>query len=188
MRVFKKVLYLVPLLLLWLMLSVMVWGAVFTRITDAPAEEKLTVYIDGPVREGTELAAALEKNALGRVRMVKVHPFDYAMFDLEAIAAGDLYIAPETDADTYRDWFAPLPETLLGAGEILYRDDVPLGVRVYDAGTGEGCLKGFILYPPAGTGEDWYLFLGAASRHVSGHDGAVDDAAVPAAEMILKTE
>ena len=35
-------------------------------------------------------------------------------------------------------------------------------------------------------GEDWYLFLGAASRHLEGNEGAVDNEAVPAALMILK--
>ena len=186
MRTVKRILYLVPLLLLWLVMCVMVWGSVFSRLTDAPADRKLTVYIDAGVRNGTVLAAALEENAEGSVRMVKVHPFDYAMFNVETIALADLYIGPEADADTYRDWFAPLPWQLEGAGEILYRDGVPLGVKIYDGLTGEGSLKDYVAYPPAGTGGDWYLFLGAASRHLEGNEGAADNEAVPAALMILK--
>ena len=186
MSTFRKILYLVPLLLMWLVMSVMVWGSVFGRLTDAPADKKLTVYIDSGVRDEAVLAAALEESVGDNIRMVKVHPFDYAMFNVETIALADLYIAPETDADTYRDWFAPLPEELLEAGDILYRDGVPLGVKIYDALTGEGCLRAHVVYPPTGSGEDWYLFFGAASRHLMGNDGAVDNEALPAALMILK--
>ena len=100
-----------PAALLWAMTAVMLTGFVFTRITDTDPAHKITVYALCEVKNGAELAERLERALGGAVRMVKVHPFTYAMFGSEALRTADLYIVPDSERDAYRDWFAPAPES-----------------------------------------------------------------------------
>ena len=47
----RKFFSLVPVLILWLMLSVLVWGFVFTRITDTDPAHKITLFVDSEVTD-----------------------------------------------------------------------------------------------------------------------------------------
>ncbi len=110
MKTFRKIISLVPLLILWLMLSIFLWGFVFNLITDAPRSEKLTLCVDAETPEAVELAVQLEEKLAGKVRMVKVRPFDYAMFDSGTLTGADLFIVPASHVEIYQEWFCPLPE------------------------------------------------------------------------------
>ncbi len=174
----RKFFSLIPALILWLMLSVLVWGFVFTRITDTDAAHKITLFIDTQVTDATGLAVKLEEGLGGNIKMVKVHPFTYAMLDGEQLKAADLFIIRADHMETYGDWLTPLPEEI--------REGDAWGVRAYDAETQAGIAADFINYRPLGEPElDYYLCFGNRSRHNPSLENAVDNAALAAANLLL---
>lgn len=186
MRRFRQFLDLAPAMLMWLMLSIFLWGFVFGFLTDAPAEEKLVLFIDAPLTEETALAVQLEEVMAAPVRMVQVRAFSYAMMDGGEIENADLYIIGESQLAEYQHWFAPLPDELQEAGEVLLADGVPLGVKVYDAVSGTGAAARHIGYAAPGKAhEDHYLFIGRNSLHLLTNENAADNQAVTCAAYVL---
>ena len=187
MKKVKKFFSLLPMLIIWLMISVFLWGFVFTRITDTDPKHKVTLFIDCQVPGSVQLTVELEKNKkeLG-IRMVKVHPFTYAMLDSSVLRQADLYIVKSSDIDEYADWFAQLPEEMLVYSDLLSWDNIAWGIRIYNAETGEGAAVQYIDYTADGTvTEDYYLLFGKESVHVPGNTGAVDDASLDIARSLL---
>ncbi|MBR3019925.1 MAG: hypothetical protein IKH57_23095 [Clostridia bacterium] len=180
----RKFLSLIPALIIWLMLSALVWGFVFTRITDTDPAHKLTLFIDAQVTDATTLAVQLEEHLGGNIRMVKVHPFTYAMLDGEQLKAADLYIIRADRMETYREWLLPLPEDF---GEAVYAaDGESWGVLAYDAENKAGIASGYINYlPPGEPEENYYLCFGLKTSHVQTQENAVDNAAIDAAKLLL---
>lgn len=186
MKKVKRFLALLPALILWLMFSILLWGFVFTRITDTAAEKKLVLCVDAPVPGATDLAVALEAYADEGIRMVKVHPFTYAMMNGDALRSADLYIVKESDIPQYRDWFLPLPQAFDGR-PVYSMEGEAYGVLVYDAKKQTGAAQAYIDYiQPSETPENCYLLFGKNSVHVSTNENAVDNAAVHLAEALLK--
>lgn len=186
MRKLRQFFDLAPAMLMWLMLSIFLWGFVFNFLTDAPAQEKLTLFIDAPLTEETALAVRLEGVVEAPVRMVQVRGFSYAMMSSDGIENADLYILGASQLETYREWFAPLPEDLQALGEVFIADDVPLGLKVYDAASGQGAAAHHIGYTaPGKTNEDHYLCVGRNSLHVLSNENAVDDQAVTCAAYLV---
>lgn len=159
MKKFKPFFDLVPAMLMWLMLSIFLWGFVFSALTDIPPAEKVTLFVDASLSGETRLATAMEQAISAPVRAVQVRPFAYAMMGSEEIEQADLYIVSASAVETYREWFAPLPEGLQGD---LLLDGVAYGIRVWDAQAGTGAARETIQY----VGEDYYLLFGARSLHV----------------------
>lgn len=182
MKTVRKILSLIPLLVLWLMFSIFLWGFVFNLITDAPAAQKIALYVDAETPGATRLAVRLEEMLGGKARMVKVRPFTYAMFGSGALIGADLFIVPASHVETYLDWFAPVPENLRAQNGLLEIGGVPLGLPAYSAAADAGIARDCIDYAgPAGEREDYYLFFGKASVHLPGNENAADDYAVDAA-------
>ena len=179
-RWIRRLFALLPWFVLWAFFIVLFGGFVMNRITDAPAAQKLTVYVDGEVRDAVQLAEKLEEHLNGSLRMAKVHPFSYALFGTDALKSADLYLVPASDAETYADWFAPLPGR--------WRDDPAAWRR-------EGTAYGLPLKKEDGSrplgaylpesAETWYLFFGARSLHLADNAGSADNWAVTAAEFLL---
>ena len=157
---------LVPALLLWVIFSVLVWGSVFVRITDAPREKKITLYADAQVIDGTALSAALEEAKADGIRMVQARPFSYAMFDGGPLETADLLIVPASHVETYRDWLGPLPGEMAALGECLLRDGEAWGLKIFDAQSHGGAAASYIAYEAVETPEDYYLFFGVNSVHI----------------------
>ena len=164
MRVLKNIRSQLHSFALWLIVSVIFWGWIFTLVTDAPPAEKVTVYCHVPGIQDTALAAALEEHMPEGLRMIKVHSFDYVMFDVETIGLGDVFIIPASEIETYAESLAPVGEEP--------------GVKVYDAVTGSGAAMDYIQYAD----EDFYLFLGAGSVHLE------DGKALKVARELLSME
>lgn len=157
MRVLKNILSHLHIFVLWALLSAMLWAWIFTLVTDTTADKKITIYCHVPQVKSTELAVRLEENLPEGLKMIKVHSFDYVMFEIEPINGGDIYIIPASE----RSEFA---EDLSGEG-----------VKVYDQETGTGIAAEYITYGS----EDYYLFFGAHSLHLE------DGKAAAAAEALL---
>lgn len=177
---------LLPALVIWLMLSVLVWGFVFTRITDTDPAHKLTLFIDTQVTDATTLAVQLEEHLGGNIKMAKVRPFTYAMLDGEQLKAADLFIIRADHMETYADWLTPLPEAMRESGQEYTREGEAWGILMYDAEAHSGTASGFIDYQPPGEPEEsYYLCFGNRSLHNPARTDAVDSAAVDAAKLLL---
>lgn len=146
----KRVMNLIPLMLLWLVLSVIIWGWVFGLLTDTDRAHKLTLYVDGEVKDGVGLAVALERELKGEVRMVQVRPFTYAMMNEGDIRAADLYILPDADLPSYGEWLRQPGEPLAGSG------------------------APWLALDKAG---NWRLYIGASTLHGAETDGLAETAA-----------
>lgn len=183
-KALKRFLDLIPALILWLMFSVLVWGWIFTLLTDTSAENKVALFADAPVPDETALAAALEEALPEGVRMVKAHPFTYAMFGGEEIASADLYVVPASHVSQYLSWFRPLPAGV-PPDNCLTVEGVPYGLPVR-AGEAGGAAETYVDYRRSETPEDnFYLFFGASSLHTPDNENARDDAAVACALKFL---
>ena len=166
MKKLKQFFDLVPAMLLWLMLSIFLWSLVFNFLTDAPAGEKIVLFIDAPLTNETQMALDLEAAADDPIKMVQVRSFAYAMMGSEEIENADLYIIGESAFAEYQAWFQPLPEDLHN-GTLLEIDGTPYGVKVYDAATGEGLAPEIIGYTyPGKIVEDHYLLVGKNTLHL----------------------
>ena len=189
MKTLKRILSFVPPFVLWAMLCVLVWGFVFTRVTDTDPKNKIVLCVDAEVPGDTALASVLEEELAGRVRMAQVRPFTYAMFDGETLTRADLFIVRASNAETYREWFAPLPAAFQEEEALLLLDGRPAGIRAYDAAEGRGITTEYIRYlVPGAAQEDYYLFFGAESLHNAELPAAVDDLAAEAARLLLKMQ
>ena len=114
-----------PAYVLWLIMSIVLWGWIFTRITDAPAEKKITLFVEAPSVSETQLAAELERALPDGIRMIQVHSFDYVMFDTSALLSADLYVVRESSAEQYIDSFLPLEHP---TEDCLSMNGVPYGI------------------------------------------------------------
>ena len=169
----------IPLLILCLMFSVLVWSFVFNLIRDTDAAHKLVVYVHADVPDSRGFSVRLEEGRGEGIRMVCVHPFEYALMDSSELVRSDLFVLPESDLEAYFDWLAPVPEPLRGAGELWTSEDgEPYAVRLpEEAGDGR-----WIRYEGA---ETLWLAFGAQSAHLPGNAEAADAEAVALAEELL---
>jgi len=177
-----------PMMLMWLLLSAMVWGWIFTFLTDTAPEKKISIFAYAPVPGAKEIALQLEQHMQGELEMVKVHPFTFAMMDGGQLETADLLILGASRAQEYQALFAALPDEISDAGELFSMGGVAYGVKIYDAALDRGPLRPHILYLDEETGrpEDFYLFFGANSLHTPGNPGAVDDQALHFARLLLE--
>lgn len=148
---------------LWAMLALLFTGFVFNQITDTVPANKIVIYADCELRNAPKLAEKLEKALDGQVRMVKIHPFAYAMFDSARLKQADLYIVPDSHKTEYQEWF--LPEE---------------GLVLYDPASGQETAGAWFLYvPEGGTPEPFRLYSGSHSVHLE------DGLARRAAELLV---
>ena len=155
---FRKSVKLLPLLGVWTLSAIFLSSFVFYQITDTDSMHKITIYMDGNVKNDTALAARLEKQLSDPIQMVQIHPFRYFMFGSDILKSGDLFIVPESDREQYAEWF-------LDNGEV--------GV-LYDPGSGKTVAGDTFLYTEK-KDEFWRLYIGAASPHLE--DGMAQKAA-----------
>lgn len=163
----SKFMNLLPMLLLWLVMSVILWGFVFTRITTYAPRDIIALYVDGAMQNEKALAQAIYKETDG-LKAVQVRPFSYAMFGGDELRNADLFIIPKENLDLYRECFAPWPGEMATDGVFHAWDGVNYGLKVYDAQTGEGIAKAYVLYENhLYVPQDYYLFFGNQSAHLT---------------------
>lgn len=185
MRVLKNIASQLHIYLLWLFAAALLWGWIFTFVTDTRPERKVTVFVEALDCRDRDLAVELEKTMPEGIRMIKVHPFTYAMFDEGTLLGADLYIVPASHVEEYRESFADAAGLPLAAGRAVGPAG---GVRIYEA-AGTGGADSYITYaPPGGAGEDYYLFFGVNSLHAAALNGTGDDAALAVAERLLEMD
>ena len=172
MRIIRDIFSKWHVYVLWALLSALLWSWIFGFITDTTPARKVTVFADVYACADVELAVALEAEKPEGIRMVKVHPFSYAVFDENNLLSADLYVVPASEAEEYLASFAPLESSSDPDKTGYYADDGLLyGLRIYDAASHTGAAAQYLTYTaPGAAEEDYFLFFGAASAHLT--DGA----------------
>ncbi len=156
----------------WCVVSSIFWGWIINLVTDTIPAKKVVIFIEAEKVDELSLEEALAPDLPDGIKMAKVHSFSYAMFDAQNLLNADVFIIKGSKIEEYSASLSPdaeLPEGRFGYSD---GDGLPRGVKVYDAATGEGCLKDFVDYYGD---EDCYLFIGASSPHIG--DGAAEYAA-----------
>ncbi len=180
MRLFRNIFSQTHRWILWALLSAVFWGWIFGFVTNTDAAHKVVLYANVDEMQDKALALRLEEEKPEGIKMIKVHPFSYAVFGDRELLEADLYAVRETEAEAMLPGFAPLDGEGLDVGgrELYVRDGVAYGVKL--SGPGEaGAAAAYMGYEP---GESYYLFFNAGSPHLSGGDGA----ALRVAEALLK--
>ena len=179
----RRILQQIPLLIIWLMASALLWGFVFTRITDTDAAHKIVICIDAETPGAAELATKLDDLNRGDIRMVQVRPFTYAMLDGSALTSADLFIVSESNMQTYREWFAPCPEGFAADFPAWEENGIRYGIPVHADFKSFQPLRPYINFESS---ELYYLCFGKESLHLDSNDSAVDNEAPYFAEILLK--
>jgi len=180
MQVLKNIWSQLHRFVFWALLSTILWAWIFTIITDTVPEKKVTLYVQTEDCRSEELTLKLEEDKPEGIRMIKVHPFSYAVFGDRELLEADLYAVRESDAEAMLPGFAPLNGEVLDTGgrELFVRDGVCYGVKL----TGPGEIGAAASYLGYEQGESYYLFFNAESLHLGSGDGA----ALRVAENLLK--
>lgn len=181
MRVLRRILSRFYVYILWFFFAFLVVGLLFSRLGDTDAAHKVTLYAQVPDMRDTALSAELERSMPEGIRMIKVHPFSYAMFDTEDLLGADLYILPESCVEDYADSLRSISGAPFDAAGGYIRNGELWGVRVWDAAEQRGIAADWIDYPD----EDCWLFFNAASPHIRSLSGEGDDAALSVARTLL---
>ena len=178
MRVLKNIWNQMHMYVLWLMLSVILWGWIFGLLTDARPAHKLLLCVDRTQVEEQALSVELEKERPAGIRVIRAHRFAYYLFEAGELEQADLYIVGESRAEEYLAAFLPLEEAGVSAEgrQTWTHEGQAYGLLIYDAETGEGAASAYIAYPePGQEAENCYLFFGANSVHLE--DGAAEQLA-----------
>ena len=181
MRVLKNIVTQLHRWVFWALLSAVFWAWIFTLLTDTVPAKKVTLFVQTEDCRTEELALRLEEELPPGIKMVKVHPFSYMLFDNGELQTADLYVVRGSEMESLLPDFAPLDGLdWSGAGlEPYVAEGRTLGVKIWDAASGTGAAEDYLGYEP---GEDYYLCMNADSPHLGSGDGA----ALRIAEALLK--
>ncbi|MGM9608878.1 MAG: hypothetical protein ACI3XE_01485 [Eubacteriales bacterium] len=190
MKVLKNIFSKFYLYLLWAMIAAMLWGWIFSFVTNTTPSKKVTVFINTYACSDTDLAVELEKDKPENIKMIKVHPFSFSLFDSSTFVNGDIYIIKSSEIETYLPSFCPLNEQFRVENplyEYYYGEDgTAWGIKVYDAATSTGVATEYLTYTVEGAPqEDYYLFFNADSIHIGALNGSPSDAALTVAENLI---
>ena len=158
----RKAAALLPLLGIWALVSVFLCSFVFYQIRDTDPAHKITIYMDGKTANEDALAARMEKELGGAVRMVQIHPFSYFMIGSD-IYGGDLFILPDSGLDQFGEW--------------VFREGE--NWTVHDPAAGVSVAGDTFLYEEGEEEEAWRLYIGVSSPHLQ------DGLARKAAEILM---
>lgn len=167
---------------LWTLISAVFWSWIFTLLFSAPVKKKVVLYADLPSIDDRGLSIALEEDLPEGIRRVPTNCFEDLMFDQNAVLHGDLYLIPESHAETYLDSFAPIDPANFPDASFYESDGEAYGILVYDESTGLKIAGKYVYYLP---GERCWLFFNRDSVHLGTGDRAADDAAITVAQHFL---
>ena len=190
MKVIKNIFSKFYLYLLWALIAAMLWGWIFSFVTNTVPSKKVTVFVNTYACSDTDLAVELEKNKPENIKMIKVHPFSFSLFDSSTFVNGDIYIIKSSEIETYLPSFCPLNEQFREENPLYQyycgEDGTAWGIKVYDAATSTGVATKYLTYTAEGVPqEDYYLFFNADSIHIGGLNGSPSDAALAVAENLI---
>ena len=137
------------------------------------------LYADLPAIDGNSLSIALEENLPEGIRIVEVGVFEDLIFDASSVLSGDLYLIPESKAETYLPSFAEIDRAAFPGETFFESDGKAYGILVYDEAGNLRIGGKRVFYIQ---NERCYLFFNKDSIHI----GEPDDAAFFVAGQFLK--
>ncbi len=175
----------------WAILVTILWGWIFTLLTNARPQRKLTVFEHSFQSQAEAMSIELEKDKPENIKMISVRSFDFALFGQTGFTEADIFIIRASEIDTYITDFIPIEELAKEHPEWEYylKDGVPYGIRMYDKETMTGSALEYLQYDGKATtgleAEDYYLFIGKNSVHIGGEgqDALAFDLAVKIVEL-----
>ncbi|MBR6006230.1 MAG: hypothetical protein IK064_01235 [Clostridia bacterium] len=189
MRIIKKILSNIHRYVLWALVSVFLWGWIFTLTSDTVRAKKVEVYSHTVSVDTAELSALLSEELPDGIRMVRAHNFDYTLFDNSILSAADILILSESEIADYTASLCPIPSgengfDFTGAYE---KDGSVYGLLIYDAAADRGAANACIDYvsPDSADKQDFYLCFMNSSVHIGTLNDSPDDAALTVAKKLL---
>ena len=168
--------------ILWLLLSVVFWAWIFSRVNDAPAAKKLILYADLDAMDREALCAVLERDMPDSIRFVEPQLFVDAMFEPSSVAKGDMFIVSEGQAEGVLQDLAVIDRAAFPGQTFYESEGKAYGILVYDEAAGVRVGARYLAYEP---GETYYLFFNKDSLHIGAWNASADDAALRAAAVFL---
>ncbi len=188
MKAIKQIFSRFYIYVLWALLSFLLWGWIFGIVTDTTTFHKVSIYVDCAEIQDLDLTLELEADLPEGIKMVKVHPMSYVVFDETTMLMGDILILRESSVEGYLEALCPMGDW--GAEYETYAwDGQVYGIRVYDADAGQGILADYVTFLGAYEAqEDFYLVFLNDSHHLGSLNDSVDDAAIQIAERLLNLQ
>lgn len=169
--------------LLWALMSVMIWAWIFTLLFSAREKRKITIFADVPEIEENALSIELEKDLPKGIRLIDAKTFNALLFQQYAVLKGDLYLVPESDAETYLPSFTPIDRAAFPGAAFYEADGEAYGILLFDGQSGPAVGGQYVTYA---AGERCWLFFNKDSKHLGAWNGSADDAAIVIAQHFLK--
>ncbi|MCD8118159.1 MAG: hypothetical protein LUE29_01470 [Lachnospiraceae bacterium] len=189
MRAIKNIFSHFYMYVIWLILSYFLWGWIFGMVNDTTTYHKISIYIDCASLEEMDLTLELEEDMPEGIKKVKVHSFDYVVFDDATMLMGDIFIIRESDLEGYLEVLQPITELAAQGWPEYETYDVEgeaYGIKIFDGETGEGILQDYVTWlKPGEDAQDFYLVFLADSVHLGDLNGSDDEAAFEMAERLL---
>ena len=191
MKVIKNIFSQLHTFILWAMVSILLWGWIYTFVADAPRAQKVTVFINAVAIDDRALTLRLEETLPAGIKKIKVHDFAYDMFGTST--PGDIFIVSRSQLE---EMLAGQPGAVVSfeppeGFEPYLLDGKCVGVRIFDAATQTGAGANlYIRYAPFDKPgeEDYFLCFGSETWHLNGAKEAKDNAAWEVAMTILALE
>ena len=169
------------LYLIWAVVAVMAWDMIFAFLTKVPQEEKVEVFVGEQDDDWDDLEQLCNDKIPKYLRTVKVRTYmaDQMYFSEMLQIQGslaDIFILPESRAEEVPVYYLPLDtekvQNVFGTVEFYEIDGTAYGIQINGHSTGE----------------DYYMFFGSASVHLSDWNDSSMDGAIALAEVILNYE
>ena len=187
---FKRILSQLHRYVLWLMISIFLWSWIFTLITDTTKEKKVTVCSDTPAMLDSELAEALSYDLPEGIKLIKVFPFKYAMFNTADIDRADILILPESEIEEHTATLCAIGTESFDTSGGYEKDGAVYGLLLFDAASGTAKASDYFTFTSVDaegkpTSENYYLCFNERSVHLGDMNSSADDAAIIIAKRIL---
>ena len=171
----------------WAVFSAVIWTWILMLCTEVSPKRKVVVYADLEGLDKAALSEALSEDLPKGIRCVETERFTDQIFMPGSVQAGDLFLIPESAAESYAESFVPIDREAFPGASFLEWNGEAYGVCVYDPAAGISVAETFIRYPALLGEERCWLFFGKESLHIgSWNDASADDAAIVLAQAFMK--
>lgn len=170
----------------WAVISAVVWTWILMLCTEVSPKRKIVIYADLDGLDKAALSETLSGDLPKGIRCVETERFTDQIFMPGSVQAGDLFLIPESVAESYSESFVPIDREAFPNASFFELNGAAYGVCVYDPEAGTMVAGRFIDYPALLGKERCYLFFGVNSGHIgTWNDVSADDAAIVLAQAFL---
>ena len=184
----KKILRNAHRYVFWAVLSAVVWTWILMLCTEASPKHKIVLYADLEGLDKAALSETLSEDLPQGIRYTEVERFTDQIFSPNAVLSGDLFLIPESSAESYFGSFAKIERGAFAGCAFYEHEGEAYGVCVYDPAAGIAIAGRFIDWHALLGEERCWLFFGVNSKHLGAWNGSKDDAAIAVAKRLMELE